>query len=294
MLSESQLHGLQILATQVMHLLEIRKANQNLNDNKIRMDQSLLDQTQEIAEQNIVLEKMNNELQAFTYISSHDLQEPLRKIQTFTSWLSEKEAERLSEKGQEYLNKIERASGRMSQLIRDLLNYSRATTTISVFESTTLKVLFDDVTSDLADEISSKQAVMELAKDVQLNVIPFQFRQLLYNLMSNSLKFSRIDVVPKITVSYQFGFSSDFNNEKLESSLNYHVISVSDNGIGFDSKYSDKIFELFQRLGTRQVQIGTGVGLAIVKKIVENHNGHIKAWGEHNHGARFDIYIPEK
>ncbi|RZJ68215.1 MAG: sensor histidine kinase [Flavobacterium sp.] len=292
-LTSGQIDGLQILATQIMNLLELRRANLGLKRAEETLDRSLTDRTRELAEKNLVLEKMNSELQAFTYISSHDLQEPLRKIQTFTSWIIEKDSKNLTEKGQEYLFKIGQSSSRMSTLISDLLNYSRATTTERVFETISLRKIVDHVKEDLEDEITNKNATIELLRDSEMRIIPFQFRQLIYNLVSNSLKFSRPEVDPTITISSEFKSGKIFNDDRLTPEKMYHRISISDNGIGFDSKYSEKIFQLFQRLGTRQVQIGTGIGLAIVKKIVENHKGLIVAESGELEGATFHVYIPE-
>lgn len=292
-LRPAQIEGLKILASQVMSLLELRKANLKLQKNEKMLDMSLSDRTLELAEKNATLEKMNSELQSFTYISSHDLQEPLRKIQTFTSWIVEKDSESLSEKGREYLSKIRQASSRMSTLINDLLNYSRATTTERVFETASLRTIAHDVQEDMEQEILDKNATIELNNDAEMRVIPFQFRQLLYNLVSNSLKFSRPGIDPKITISSEFKSGEMFADQRLTPKKMYHRISVSDNGIGFEAQYSEKIFQLFQRLGTRQVQIGTGIGLAIVKKIVENHKGLIVAESGELQGATFHVYIPE-
>ncbi|TRW24378.1 GAF domain-containing protein [Flavobacterium zepuense] len=250
--------------------------------------------TQELEESNIVLEKMNKELQAFAYISSHDLQEPLRKIQTFAAVISDKEAKNLSETGKDYFRRMQNAASRMQTLINDLLAYSRTSITERVYEDTHLNDVLTNVKADLSEELIQKNAAIDADEMCRVEVIPFQFRQLLYNIISNSLKFSDPDRHPVITIRCKIELGSILNYEKLNPAQKYCHIRITDNGIGFDTKYSDRIFELFQRLQDRSQFKGTGIGLAIVKKIVENHHGYITAHGVPNHGAQFDIYLPSK
>jgi len=308
-LNNQQIEALQILSKMTMNLLNIRRAKlgldiarddlQHKNDalEQSRHDlQDLLDaraatRLVEIADQNKQLAKANKELEAFAYISSHDLQEPLRKIQTFASILEEREAERLSEKGREYLSKINDSSHRMSILIQDLLAYSRSTKSESGLDETTLKALVAEVMIDLEIELQNKHAVVEVVTDCPFKVISFQFRQLIYNLMTNSLKFSRRDTPPHIKLSCECVQGTNVPHA-ADSSKKYFKIVFSDNGIGFKPEYKHKIFELFQRLGSAHEELGTGIGLAIVKKIVDNHKGHIIASGAENQGATFEIYIP--
>jgi PAS domain S-box-containing protein len=255
------------------------------------LEKQVTARTKELEHKNMELEKMNKELQSFTYISSHDLQEPLRKIQTFASQIMERESENLSDIGKDKFQRMQNAAKRMQTLINDLLSYSRTNTQERVFEKTDISKIIDDVKEDLREELEQKQAVIESSKQCEINIIPFQFRQLIYNLISNSLKFSKPDTKPviKIKSKIHMGKSSE-NNFTNEG--NYCHISISDNGIGFDQQYNSKIFEVFQRLHGKEQYNGTGIGLAIVKKIVENHNGYITAKGQENKGATFDIYIP--
>lgn len=262
-------------------LTEKKKADDKLKLNALELEQK-----------NAELEKMNQELQSFAYISSHDLQEPLRKIQTFVSQINEKEAENLSDNGKDKFLRIQNAAKRMQTLINDLLSYSRANIQERVFEKTNLSEIIEDVKEDLKEELELKNATILTHNNVELNIIPFQFRQLLYNLISNSIKFSKTDVAPRIEITSTIAKGETFQNSALFDDKMYCHIVLSDNGIGFEQQYSSKIFEVFQRLHGKIEYTGTGIGLAIVKKIVQNHNGIITATGELNEGATFDIYIP--
>lgn len=180
----------------------------------------------------------------------------------------------------------------MQTLINDLLSYSRTNIQERKFEKTDFSKIIDEVKEDLKEELEQKNAVIECNEIGKVNIIPFQFRQLLYNLISNSLKFSRPDIPIVIKIDNEIIKGSDFEEKGLSKKNKYWHLTISDNGIGFESQYSKKIFDVFQRLHGRDHYSGTGIGLAIVKKIVENHNGIISAKGELNKGAAFDIYIP--
>ncbi|MET3025571.1 PAS domain S-box protein [Flavobacterium sp. UW10123] len=258
------------------------------DEDKLRMN------SLELAQKNNELEEMNKELQSFAYISSHDLQEPLRKIQTFASQIIEKEAEHLSENGKDKFKRMQNAAQRMQTLINDLLAYSRTNIQERIFIKTDLAQIINEVKEDLKEELDQKSAVIEIEQSVEVDIIPFQFKQLLYNLISNSLKFSNPDIPIVIKIRSKIALGRDLENEKLIPAKKYCHIEVSDNGIGFEAQYSKKIFEVFQRLHGRDRYNGTGIGLAIVKKIIENHNGIITASGIQNKGASFDIYIPIK
>ncbi len=238
------------------------------------------------------LERLNKELQSFTYISSHDLQEPLRKIQTFATRILEKEENNLSENGKDNFKRMQDAAKRMQTLITDLLTYSRTNTSERKFETISLNKIIDEVKEDLKDDIEEKHAIIDVGKLCDINIISFQFRQLMLNLIGNSLKFSNREIPPHIKISSKIVEGEKVNTQKLTPQKKYCHISIIDNGIGFDQQYSKKIFEVFQRLHGKTEYNGTGIGLSIVKKIVENHNGIITATGELNKGASFDIYIP--
>ena len=247
------------------------------------------DEKEKLAEE---LRIANKELLSFTYISSHDMQEPLRKIQSFISIILREENETLSDKGKNYFQRIQSSAERMQKLIIDLLAYSRINETDRKFEKTELSIIIDDVKAELKDAIEDKNATIEAVEFCSANIIPFQFRQLIYNLISNALKFSRADIPSLITIRSIIVKGSELNVEKLSPEKNYCHITVKDNGIGFEPHFSELIFGVFQKLHSKDVYMGTGIGLAIVKKIVENHNGIVTATGELNKGATFDIYIP--
>ena len=216
----------------------------------------------------------------------------MRKIQTFVTIILENENKNLSDNGKYNFQRMQLAAGRMQQLIDDLLAFSRITTTELKFEKTELSIIIDEVKAELKDTIQEKQATIEATELGSANIIPFQFRQLMYNLISNALKFSQPDIPSVIIIKSSIEKGSTLNNEKLSPGKNYCHITVKDNGIGFEPHFSERIFEVFQKLHGKEVYGGTGIGLAIVKKIVENHNGIITATSELKKGATFDVYIP--
>lgn len=263
---------------------------------------ALLIANQELEFQNAEKEKRaiellnaNKELLAFNFISSHDLQEPLRKIQIFISIMMEKEMKTMTEDGKNNLNRIHVAATRMRQLIEDLMDFSRVSTVDHQYEMTDLQDIIDDVKLELNDTIRHKKAVFKINGLMPVNVMPFQFRQLLYNLISNSLKFSIPEVPLQITIQSEILKNEEFRRLNLPNSpqiCDYWNFSFQDNGIGFEAQYNQNIFVIFQRLHHTEHYSGTGIGLAIVKKIVDNHNGIIVADGNLNKGVIFNIYIP--
>lgn len=267
------------------------KVTHDLTEKKNAED-ALKKNAAQLEHKNLELEKMNKELQSFAYISSHDLQEPLRKIQTFATRIAEKESDNLSEHGKDYFNRMQRAALRMQTLIDDLLAYSRTNTAERKFERVHLSKIVDEVKSDLREELQHKNATMEEVNLCEVRIIPFQFRQLLHNLISNALKFSKTSQPPQIIIKSEVCTGKEFGKMELEEDKLYCHISISDNGIGFEQQFSEKIFKLFQRLHGKSVYPGTGIGLSIVKKIVENHYGIITATSEPHKGATFDIYMP--
>lgn len=275
-------------------LIGFSKVTHDLTEKKKAEDKIKLNAL-ELQEKNEALEKMNKELQSFAYISSHDLQEPLRKIQTFASLLVQKEFDNLSDSGKDKFRRMQNAAQRMQALINDLLAYSRTNIQEIKYEKTNLSQIIEEVKEDLKEELEQKNAVIDNQKvcdDIILDIIPFQFRQLLYNLLSNSIKFSKPDTPLEIKIKCEIAKGKTFGDLQLLPETEYCHISISDNGIGFEQEYGKKIFEVFQRLHGKTEYAGTGIGLAIVKKIVENHHGMITAAGQINRGATFTIYIP--
>ena len=234
----------------------------------------------------------NKELESFTYISSHDLQEPLRKIQAFSDRILTEEHGNLSEKGKYYFERTRLSALHMQTLINDLLAYSRTKSTERTFENSNLNKIIWEVMAALKEELQEKKATIEMDKLCEAFIIPFQFRQLLQNLITNSLKFSKPGIAPHIIIKSDIIKYDKSHPKKFPMKIDYCHVSVTDNGIGFNTKYKDKIFEIFQRLHYKEDYEGTGIGLAIVKKIVENHNGIITATGKLEEGCTFDIYIP--
>jgi PAS domain S-box-containing protein len=259
---------------------------------KKKNEKLILEYQKDLESKNKQLLDINTELASFAYVASHDLQEPLRKIQTFCSRILEKEYENISESGKSDFNRMQIAAKRMQALIQDLLIYSRTNTSERNFEHINLNEIVEEVKEDLREELQQTKATIVVTNMCDLNVIRFQFRQLLTNLINNSLKFSNPEKLPQIEIKSEVLEGSALKNDKLLPNLKYCHITFSDNGIGFEQQYSEKIFDLFHRLHAKPEHQGTGIGLAIVKKIVDNHNGIISAEAKENIGATFNIYIP--
>ncbi|SCY41584.1 PAS domain-containing sensor histidine kinase [Flavobacterium caeni] len=227
----------------------------------------------------------NKELASLTYIASHDLQEPLRKIQMFTSRILETDEAKLSEQSQQYFKSITSTALRMQNLIDAVLSYSRMESEKYKFERTNLNTLLSEVLLQMEEQIEEKGATIHRDELPTLKVVPIHFQQLFGNLLNNAIKYSKADVKPVISISA----TKETVNRQL-----YWKISMADNGIGFDPQYKEKIFEAFQRLHGKMEYVGTGIGLAICQKIAHKHNGFITADGQPDIGATFHLYIPAK
>lgn len=232
---------------------------------------------------NKLLNAQNENLASFTYIASHDLQEPLRKIRMFTSRILDIQSETFSPKALDYFGTITATVERMQNLINDLLVYSKMDTEVSKFVKTDLAIIIKQVKISIDDELSESQAVMEIAQLPIISAIPTQIRQVFSNIILNAIKYRKKEVGLKIGIDVETTYISD---EK------FWKINISDNGIGFDIQYRDKIFEVFQRLHGKLEYAGSGIGLAICKKIMQNHHGYITADSVLGEGSVFSIYFP--
>lgn len=269
------------------------------NDQKEQRAQELAIANIELAYQNEQKEKRAAELvnaikdlEAFAYVSSHHLQEPLRKIHSFVDRLQEREAHNLTDKGRYDLGRIDVATARMSQLIQDIYTYSRINVTESAFEWVDVKGMIEEIKGSIQTIIEEKHATINTDLEVAAHVIPSQFRMVLHQLIENALKFSNPASTPQITISGKIALGKDLDYPTLYTGIRYCHIEIKDNGIGFQPKYGNRIFEIFQKLHTVDEYAGTGIGLAIVKKIMDHHKGYITATGEEGKGAIFSLYIP--
>jgi PAS domain S-box-containing protein len=246
-----------------------------------------------LEERNRELEQTNAEMASFNHIASHDLQEPLRKIQLFISRINEKSTENISETSKEYLTKIQTAAQRMRTLIDDLLVFSRANKSEKIFELCNLNQLLENAKQELTEVVEEKNAIIQSAQLPTLKVIPFQIQQLFINLIGNSLKYSKTNVALVIDIACEKITAKDYPMLKVVDKKVFYKITFTDNGLGFDQQYAESIFVLFNRLHQSTQYSGTGIGLSICKKIVENHAGFIIAEGQLNTGATFTVFLPE-
>ena len=272
-----------ILIGTVLDITEEKKAAEILEH---RIDE----RTEELLQSNAQLEKTNSELEQFAHISSHDLQEPLRKIRLFTNLIINQSPQTFDEGISKNLNKIKETAERMSSTLTALLNYTQLKKA-SEFVEVDLNKIVDGVLSDVELIISEKKARISSETLPVIKGVPHQIQQLLYNLVNNALKFSKSDVAPVITIKANFVNGVDFHlNDDLHKEC--VEIIIQDNGVGFDQNLSEKIFGMFQRLHNRNLYAGTGIGLALCKKVVENHYGAIWATSAIGNGSRFHVLLP--
>ena len=234
------------------------------------------------------LERSNRELQDFAYVASHDLQEPLRKVAVFADRLKLRFNVQLGADGLDYLDRMQKAALRMQNLINDLLSFSRVTSKSQPFEPVDLTKVAREVTADLETRIEQVGGRVEFGVLPTIEAEPLHMRQLLQNLIGNALKFNRPEEKPVVKVDAKV-FKEDTEDHDTREVME---LTVSDNGIGFDEKYLDRIFQVFQRLHTRAQYEGTGMGLAITRKIVEHHRGRITARSKPGEGATFVVTLP--
>jgi len=253
------------------------------------LEQKVRERTEELREINKSLEASNHDLQQFASVASHDLKEPLRKIQLFGAILRDKFLH-MDPNALSYMERIVGSSERMARLINDLLNYSRLSVA-SIYETTDFNKIIQDILIDLELMISERDAVISVEKMPQIEAVPGQIHQVFQNIISNALKFSRKDVPPELHISSET--VTDLNPDSAAfAGGRYCRVVIRDNGIGFNEKYLSKIFTIFQRLHTSELYEGTGIGLAIAKKVIDKHGGIITARSKEGEGATFIIILP--
>jgi two-component system CheB/CheR fusion protein len=274
-------------------ITERKLAEQKLKTFAEELETQVKERTAALHKSNQELKQSNSQLDQFAYVASHDLQEPLRKILTFSARLQDKHQDEMGTDVKYYLNKIQAASSRMRILIQDLLNYSRLLQHEKLFSTTDLNETVRNILSDFELLIQEKKAKITIDHLPSVDAIPVQMNQLFYNLLSNALKFSKADIPPVINIISRT--LSEKEVEKYPSfnpSIPYVEIIFKDNGIGFEQLYAKQIFTIFQRLHDKETYIGTGIGLALCKKIIENHHGEIFSNSKENEGAFFHVILP--
>lgn len=258
-----------------------------------KIEEVVAERTKELAEANRNLKKSNEELEQFAYIASHDLQEPLRKVSTFSQML-ENSLPQIDESAKSYFSKINNSTSRMSNLINDVLAYSQLSKEHEIYDWVNLQEVIEWLKNDFELLIGQKQAIIQSLNLPTIQAIPLQMSQLFSNLLSNSLKFSTADVKPVITIVASSVTKDEIATYSLNQNTVYYNIEFKDNGIGFNQEYATRIFKIFQRLHVKTQYSGTGIGLAMCKKIVQNHHGAIFATASEGTGAIFNVILPER
>jgi len=256
------------------------------------LERKVAQRTNELQKMNDALERSNYDLQQFASVASHDLQEPLRKIHMFAKMVKEHHLAGQPEPSA-LLDKVMQSSQRMKSMIANVLNFSKLSADKKQFEQTDLKVLVEDLLDDFELVVREKNANIVIGALPTAFVLPGQMRQVFQNLISNAIKFSRPGVAPEISIQSTPLNTADFDAVESQAG-NFVKISISDNGIGIDEGYREKIFQLFHRLHSKDRYEGTGIGLAITKKIIEKHNGRIAVRSNSPSGTIFEFIIPLK
>lgn len=260
----------------------------------IYLENKVAERTQALQTLNEKLEKSNYELEQYAYVTSHDLKEPLRKIQLFTNLITSQYTSQLDTRVIQYLTKIESASARMSGLIDSLLRYSKLSKGALLLEPVDLTIVVKNVMEEFEYSLAQKNITVDVALLPVLNAVPIQMHQLFSNLFSNAIKFSKPDTANKITItSSTLSTEETAQHPTLKATDKHFKIVFQDEGIGFLPEYSEQVFTIFQRLNSQHHVEGHGIGLALCRKIVSNHNGLIWATGEENKGAVFTMIFPD-
>ena len=238
------------------------------------------------------LEFQNKELEQFAYAASHDMKEPLRKIHLYNTSIADNPNNKLDEKSRDFLNRSISATKRMNDLIEDLLTYSKTTSNLESFDNVDMNEIVEEIIQLHKEEFDQKKVKFSIGELPVLQAVSFQMKQLMFNLISNSIKYKHPEREVLLEIISKVENGRNLIQYGADPAVQYHKISVIDNGIGFESQYSERIFDIFQRLNNLPGTKGSGIGLAICKRIVQNHHGFINASGVVNEGARFDIYLP--
>lgn len=275
---------------------KLKAANERLEneiEERIKSEEQVKQLNVQLIENIIQLKATNEELDHFAYIASHDLQEPLRKIRTFSDLLVARFSKSLDNQAIDYLGKIDKSSQRMQLLIEDILSLSRFSNNSDDFCTTNLNDLLNSVVGELDYDEEEKNAVIKISALDTLPVIPSLFMQLFQNLIINAMKFRQPGVNPFVKISGEKVKGNTIPNLPADlHDKDYYSIRVIDNGIGFDEEYAEHIFVIFKRLHNSQNFQGTGIGLAICKKVVEKHNGYIYAVSQVGKGSTFTVSLP--
>jgi signal transduction histidine kinase len=279
------------LVAQEQKLISINKSLEIEIKDRIASETRARDLNKQLLENIAQLESTNKELDRFAYMASHDLQEPLRKIRIFSERIAETYSSVIGEEGQLFIEKMQSACIRMQNLIDDILAFSKISVEKESLVNVSLNTLVDEVLTDMDQRIREKDAKVKVDKLPELTVSQELIKSLFHNLIGNSLKYARKDVRPEVHIYAKLDeplSSVDGSN----SAKRYWRIFVQDNGIGFEQQYAEQVFTMFKRLHAGPEYKGTGIGLAICKKIVEEHNGHISAKSNVNEGTLFTISLP--
>ncbi len=294
-LNEVILQSMATIANGIAVGIERLHTYQNLQDLNATLEAKVEQRTAVLRQLNTELQRSNQELQDFAYVASHDLQEPLRKIQAFGNLLEEEYGHALGD-GKAYLDRMRNAATRMRVLIEDLLTFSRVTTKAAPFSQVDLNAVMQQIIDDVEPRLQATRGNIEVQPLPTIDADLGQIHQLFQNLIVNALKFHRPDVAPLVKVFAEVKTNSATDSVESvsipEQATHYCLLSIEDNGIGFDEKYLDRIFTVFQRLHGKSDYEGTGIGLAVVRKIVERHGGSITARSTIGKGTTFILTLP--
>jgi len=274
---------------------DLLQNQQLIIDEQNETNKQLLDANDQLTAKNQELLKSISQLDSFSSIASHDMKEPLRKIMLFTNLVVEADKNNISETSSRYLERIMVSANRLQQLIDDLIDYSRIGNEKIKLVKTDLAKPIKKAIGELKDAIEEKKAVVEVAETMPgLPILTSQMTQLFVNIIGNAIKYSKKDTIPTIKISSEMATADELKPFHANTAVKYHKIAIADNGIGFPDEFSESIFDAFKRLHGKDEYAGTGIGLAICKKIAANHNGFIAAESELGKGSVFLIYLPEK